>query len=119
VLVDLPRRISPAFAREMSLTGNFVDAETALRIGLVNHVVAHDDLVPYALDLAAAMAEQPRQMVEAMRQDWDLTDRLPVADAHAAHGAFAREHGLTNSTATELASHRQDVIARAHRQLAT
>jgi enoyl-CoA hydratase len=117
VLVDLPRRVGPAWAREMSLTGNFVDAETALRIGLVNHVVAHDDLVPYCVDMAAAMAEQPREMVLAMREDWDLTDRLPVAEAHAAHGAFAAERGLRDSTATELASHRQDVIARAHRQL--
>jgi enoyl-CoA hydratase len=119
VLVDLPRRVGPAWARQMSLTSNFVDAETALRIGLVNEVVAHVDLVPYALDLAAAMAEQPREMVVAMREDWNLTDRLPVVDAHAAHTAFAREHGLTDSTATELASHRQDVIARAHRRGAT
>ena len=39
VLVDLPRRVGMAFAREMSLTGNFVDAETAQRVGLVNHLV--------------------------------------------------------------------------------
>ncbi|MET0458686.1 MAG: enoyl-CoA hydratase-related protein, partial [Ilumatobacteraceae bacterium] len=69
VLVDLPRRVGPAWAREMSLTGNFVDAETALRIGLVNHVVAHADLVPFTLALAASIAEQPRQMVVAMRED--------------------------------------------------
>jgi hypothetical protein len=56
-------------------------------------------------------------MVEAMREDWDLTDRLPVHEAHAAHGRFAAERGLRDSTAAELASHRQDVIARAHRQL--
>ncbi len=117
VLVDLPRRIGPAWAREMSLTGNFVDADTALRIGLVNHVVAHADLVPYALDLAAAMAEQPRDMVIAIREDWNRTDRLPVADAHASHQAFAADHGFRDSTATDLASHRTDVIARAHRQL--
>ena len=31
----------------MSFTGNFVDARTALRLGLVNHVVAHDELLPF------------------------------------------------------------------------
>jgi enoyl-CoA hydratase len=117
VLVDLPRRVGPAWARQMSLTSDWVDAETALRIGLVNQVVAHADLVPYCLDMAASIAEQPRHMVEAMREDWDLTDRLPVQEAHAAHGRFAAERGLRDSTAAELASHRQDVIARAHRQL--
>jgi hypothetical protein len=55
--------------------------------------------------------------VLAMREDWDLTDRLPVAEAHAEHGRYSRSHGFRDSTASELASHRQDVIARAHRQL--
>ena len=117
VLVDLPRRVGPAWARQMSLTSDWVDAETALRIGLVNQVVGHDDLVPYCLDMATSIAEQPQHMVAAMREDWDLTDRLPVQEAHAAHGRFAAERGLRDSTAAELASHRQDVIARAHRQL--
>src|SRR4029079_7335407 len=36
-LIQLPRRVGMAWAREISLTGNFVDAATALRIGLVNH----------------------------------------------------------------------------------
>jgi enoyl-CoA hydratase len=117
VLVDLPRRVGPAWARQISLTGDWVDAETALRIGLVNQVVAHADLVPYCLQLAASIAEQPRDMVVAMREDWDLTDRLPVRDAHTAHARFAMERGMRNSTASDLAGHRQDVIARAHRQL--
>jgi enoyl-CoA hydratase len=117
VLVDLPRHVGPAWARQMSLTSDWVDAETALRIGLVNQVVGHEDLVPYCLAMAASIAEQPRPMVVAMREDWDLTDRLPVHEAHAAHGRFAAERGLRDSTAAELASHRNDVIARAHRQL--
>ena len=53
VLVDLPRRVGMAKAREMSMTGNFVDADTALRIGLANHVVAHDELVPFTLSWRA------------------------------------------------------------------
>ena len=34
VVVDLPRRVGVAWAREISLSGNFVDSATALRIGL-------------------------------------------------------------------------------------
>ena len=37
----------------MSLTGNFVAADEALRLGLVNHVVPHDELLPFARGLAA------------------------------------------------------------------
>jgi enoyl-CoA hydratase len=40
----------------MSITGNFVDADEALRIGLVNHVVAHDDLLPFTTTLAQEIA---------------------------------------------------------------
>ena len=58
-------------------------------------------------------------MVGAMREDWNPTDRLPWAEAHAAHARLRAERGLARRTAVELASHRQDVIARAHRQLAT
>ena len=35
----------------MSATGNFVDAATALNWGLVNHVVPHDELLPYCQQL--------------------------------------------------------------------
>ena len=42
----LPRAVGIRKASEMSITGNFVDADEALRIGLVNHVVPHDDLLP-------------------------------------------------------------------------
>lgn len=39
-------------AREMSYTGNVMGAEEALRCGLVNHVVAHADLLPFTRRLA-------------------------------------------------------------------
>ena len=41
--VLLPQAIGVRRAREMSLTGNFMDAHEALAFGLVNRVVAHDD----------------------------------------------------------------------------
>jgi len=116
VLVDLPRRIGMAWAREMSLTGNFVDASTALRIGLVNHVVPHHDLVPDAIGLATAIAENPPEMVQAMRRDWDATDRLPRAEALDAHYRYARDEGLTGQTADDLRAKREAVVERARTQ---
>jgi enoyl-CoA hydratase len=55
----LPRTIGVRRAREMSITGNFVDAHTALAIGLVNHVVEHDELRPFVARLAADIAATP------------------------------------------------------------
>ena len=90
VLVDLPRRIGMAKARELSLTGNFIQADEALRWGLVNHVVSHDTLVPFTLGLARDIAEVSPAMVQAMRTDWNQTSALPLADAHRRHSEFMR-----------------------------
>jgi enoyl-CoA hydratase len=117
VLVDLPRRVGMAKAREMSMTGNFVDAETALRIGLANHVVAHEDLLPFSLDLAAAIAEQDPAMVKTMRRDWDETGGLPWAQAHRRHGEIAVEAGFAGSGSDTLRKNMSAVVARAKRQM--
>lgn len=52
----LSRMIGISRAKELSFTGNFLDAETAKVWGLVNHVVAPDELLPLARKLAADMA---------------------------------------------------------------
>ena len=55
----LPRAVGLRKAREMSMTGNFVDAQEALRIGLVNHVVPHDELMTFTRDLVSQIANTP------------------------------------------------------------
>jgi enoyl-CoA hydratase len=55
----LPRAVGLRKAREMSVTGNFVDAGEALRIGLVNHVVPHGELLPYTAELVSQIAGTP------------------------------------------------------------
>src|SRR5437588_421117 len=54
--VLLSQAIGVRRAKEMSATGNFLDALTALEWGLVNHVVAHDELLPFCRRLAADIA---------------------------------------------------------------
>jgi enoyl-CoA hydratase len=58
-------------ARELSSTGNFIDAETALTWGLVNHVVPHEELVPFAQDLARAAAGNDQVGVRRMLATYD------------------------------------------------
>jgi enoyl-CoA hydratase len=43
-------------AKELSATGNFLDASTAYEWGLVNHVVPHEDLLGFTLALAEDVA---------------------------------------------------------------
>ena len=57
----LPAAVGPGFARRMSLTGDFVNADQALRAGLVTQVVAHEELLDTAVRVAETVAgnDQP------------------------------------------------------------
>lgn len=61
--VLLPQAVGVRRAKEMSLTGNYVGAEEALALGLVNHVVPHEELLPTARGLASDIASNDGQAV--------------------------------------------------------
>ena len=69
--VLLPEAVGFRRATEMSTTGNFLDAATALTWGLVNHVVPHDELLPFARKLAADIAGVDRRAVRQMLATYD------------------------------------------------
>jgi enoyl-CoA hydratase len=64
--VLLPQAVGLRRAKEMSLTGNYVVADLALQWGLVNHVVAHDDLMNVAWQCARDIASADRAAVAAL-----------------------------------------------------
>lgn len=53
-------------AAEMSLTGNFLTAEIALHLGLVNHVVPHHELLPFARGLATDIVSNDQRGVRRL-----------------------------------------------------
>ena len=96
----LPRVIGQARASEMALTGEPVDADTALRWGMVSRLVAAQDLQETARELAGRVASNPPWAVEMTRQllrdapDTDLTsflERTAVIQGLAHHTADHRE----------------------------
>jgi enoyl-CoA hydratase/carnithine racemase len=54
----LPRIIGIANAIDLAVTGRLVDAQEALRMGLVSKVVTHDELMPAARAFASEIATQ-------------------------------------------------------------
>lgn len=70
----LPRWIGPGRARELSFTGNFVSAEQACAWGLVNRVVAPDELLPtcrsLARDILSCDARTIREIKRVASEGW-------------------------------------------------
>ena len=66
--VKLPRRIPYHVAMDMLLTGRWMDADEALRWGLVNRVVTTEQLMPVARELAATLAAGPPLVFAAIKE---------------------------------------------------
>jgi enoyl-CoA hydratase/carnithine racemase len=64
----LPRRIGPQRAAELLFLGRPFDADTALRLGLINRVVSEGELPAEAQALAATVAAQPVESLRATRR---------------------------------------------------
>ena len=64
----LPRLVGPAKAMELLLTGEFVDADEALRLGMVNRVVDDDVLLEQTYELAGMIAAAAPVQVAMIRR---------------------------------------------------
>ena len=104
----LPRAIGLARAKELSLTGNFIDAATAERWGLVNRVVDPAELLSSARALAASMLsvapaflchykrvldtgfgmDLPAALAYEAQTSRDWNNRIPAAEIEARRAAI-------------------------------
>jgi enoyl-CoA hydratase len=87
----LPRLIGIQRAKELSFTGNFLDAATALDWGLVNRVVPPDELLPVCRKLAADMASCVPSLLRAYKRLIDDGFGLALAPALALEQARSAE----------------------------
>jgi enoyl-CoA hydratase len=71
----LPRLVGLGRARELIYTGRILDSRECLRIGLVNHVVPDEDVVPKARELAAEIAANGRLAVRAAKATMNALSR--------------------------------------------
>ena len=110
----LTRAIGPARAAEMALTGDRVDAETALRWGLVNEVVEPDELLPAARALADRVAANPTHAVrmakkllrESQHQSLDSLLELSASMQALAHHTEEHREAVRNRLDRRPGPHR-------------
>lgn len=112
--VLLARSIGLRRAVEMSLTGNFLTAAEALRLGLVNHVVPHDELLGCARRLAGDIVSNDGQSVRRLLLHYrQLANAATLDEAHLAEGLMAETWRPGTS---HVAARRTDVTQRGRQQ---
>jgi len=77
----LPRLVGPGKAKQMMLTGEMVTAAEAEKIGLVEQVVAADQLLHTATEMARKIAEKPQVAVQLIRKAVDNGLDMPLDKA--------------------------------------
>ena len=112
----LSRLIGISRAKELSLSGNFLDAQTACAWGLVNRVVSAEELLPAAKKLAADIASADPAMIQAYKALID--DGYAVAFGEA----MALEHHVSSArnakvSGGEVEERRRAVMERGRSQV--
>ncbi len=79
--VKLARLIPSTRALELMLTGDAIEADEAMQLGLLNAVVPRDQLLDAAIDLADRIAANGPLAVRAILQSARETDGMPLAAA--------------------------------------
>ncbi len=94
----LPHLVGKAWAMELLLAADFIDADTALRIGLVNHVYPDEQLLNQALAMAQRMANMPPLSVRLIKRavnhalNGDMAASLDLISSHIAIAKGGPDH---------------------------
>jgi len=113
----LPRAVGIRKAKELSLTGNYLPAREAERMGLVNRVVAKEQLLTAARELAQQIAGANQKIVRQMKRLYDLTTRTTLEDALRIEQDSFRDFNR-QANLGELDQARESVMARGRTQAA-
>ena len=112
--VLLPQAVGVRRAREISFTGNFIGAAEALALGLVNHVVAHDDLIPFTRRLAADIVGNDQAALRQVRTTYAAITHDD--DAWETEARASRAWQRTQFSPDQIAARRAAFIERGREQ---
>jgi enoyl-CoA hydratase len=104
-------------ARELSVTGNFIDATTALQWGLVNHVVPHEELLRFTRELALAVVSNDPVGVRRMLATYDEIAATIYDDGWDVERRVNRAWLAGGIDAAEVARRKDAIVERGRTQL--
>ena len=112
----LPRRIGSSRAKQMSLTGNYIDARTAANWGLINDVYAPDELLPAAHALGRDIADTDRMVRVEINRLIDAGLEQSLSAGLQLEREANQAHKDAYFSAAEVARRRTAIQARARDQ---
>ena len=112
----LPRLIGINRAKELSLTGNFLDAETAYAWGLVNRLVPAEQLLATAEQLAQDIVSTEPVTRNAVRHIMDAGWNTSLAEGLDIERDANREHAKSEVRAEKVAARRAQIQQRGRSQ---
>ncbi len=114
--VRLPQKVGVGLARRMSLTGDYLSAGDALRSGLVTEVVPHDELLPTARKVAAAIVGNNQKAVRALLGSYHRIDEQQT-NAGLWIEATSAKQWMRVATGYDIAANRSAVLERGRSQV--
>jgi 2-(1,2-epoxy-1,2-dihydrophenyl)acetyl-CoA isomerase len=100
----LRQLVGPARAAELMFLSDRLDADTCLRLGLLNWLVPEAELRPRTTELASRLARGPRLALRSMKHNLLLAGQAGLGEAMDVEVALHKECGVT-------ADHREAVAA--------
>lgn len=96
--IRMAHSIPHAFAMELLMTGEFIDAQNALRIGLVSQVVPYGQLTAKAQSLAELIASRAPLSIKATKQLFYSSLNMPLHQALTYYSPVTRINSLSADT---------------------
>jgi enoyl-CoA hydratase len=112
--VRLPQKVGVGLARRMSLTGDYLSADDALRAGLVTEVVPHDQLLSAAREVASAIVGNNRNAVRALLEAYHRIDESQTSEGLWLEAMAARQF---RTSGDDIAANREAVLERGRSQV--
>lgn len=115
--VLLPQAIGLRRSIEMSLTGNFISAQEAHALGLVNHVVLHEELLPTTRKLAGDIVANSAAAVRELLQSYRAIHRMTVGDGEVHEARVGRDWLQRTFEPAAVEARRAAILARGRTQV--
>jgi enoyl-CoA hydratase len=114
--VRLPQKVGVGLARRMSMTGDYLLADDALRAGLVTEVVTHERLLPAARGVAGSIVGNNQNAVRALLASYHRIDESQTSAGLWLEAAGAKQW-MSTASGDDIAGNREAVLQRGRAQV--